>query len=225
MVQLKSVSPLHVAPALALLVFLAWNVCGQVLPAEGSYATHPVVATAENAAVAEITVGNKWTITGNWLEAAAAYRRASQLDPRSATAFGNLGHAYSRLNQLEEARDSLQHALDLAPNNAVFAYNLGNIYLKLGKPAKSIESLQLALKLRPHFFEALNDLGTRSQNSEDTLTQSPPSKKQFNFVQTLAWLITTRALSTPISADSATLPRRYRRRRRSIRATPKLTQI
>ena len=151
MVQLKSVSPVHVVPALLLVLFLASNVVSQV-SASTSYASHPVAATAESASLAEIAIGNNCTIAGRWSEAVAAYQRAIELDPRSATAYGNLGHAYTQINQLEDAHNSLQRAVALAPKSAVYAYNLGNVQLKLGRAAESVELFQLAIKLRPQFF-------------------------------------------------------------------------
>src|SRR5215831_483831 len=84
----------------------------------------------QSAAGVEIDEGNRSAHANRWPEAIQAYQRAVELDPSSATAYGNLGHVYGQMGRFQEAVVALQRAISLSPENAVFKYNLGNTLLK-----------------------------------------------------------------------------------------------
>ncbi|MCM3901381.1 MAG: tetratricopeptide repeat protein [Pyrinomonadaceae bacterium] len=65
-------------------------------------------STPKNYAETLIEEGNRWAKAGRWPEAVEAYKRAVELDPCVALAYGNLGDAYTQLGRYQEASASLQ---------------------------------------------------------------------------------------------------------------------
>jgi tetratricopeptide (TPR) repeat protein len=74
------------------------------------------------------------------------YRRATELDPRSAAAFGNLALVLLELGQAQAAVDATQRALTLSPADPRFEALLGQGVLRLGRPQEAAQLLEGALK-------------------------------------------------------------------------------
>nr|2AVP_A Chain A, synthetic consensus TPR protein [Methanothrix harundinacea 6Ac] len=67
----------------------------------------------------------------------------------SAEAWYNLGNAYYKQGDYDEAIEYYQKALELDPRSAEAWYNLGNAYYKQGDYDEAIEYYQKALELDP----------------------------------------------------------------------------
>lgn len=72
-------------------------------------------------------------------EAVAALRKATELDPLNAIAWGALGGFLVDLGQLGPGREALERSLEISPDQAFTPLNLARIYLFEGKPALALE--------------------------------------------------------------------------------------
>ena len=81
---------------------------------------------------AAMTLGRALDAAGRLDEAAAAYRRAVDGDPRAAVAANNLGSVLERIGRLEEAVGAFRRAVRLDPASPVFEYNLGVVLARQG---------------------------------------------------------------------------------------------
>jgi tetratricopeptide (TPR) repeat protein len=75
-------------------------------------------------------------------EAAAEYRRATELDGHMESAFRNLGYLEWTARQNEQARQHLQHALKLAPDDTFAAYYLARLEVADNHPQAAIPLLK-----------------------------------------------------------------------------------
>jgi protein O-GlcNAc transferase len=96
---------------------------------------------------------------GQFEEAVAHYRKAIELNPRHAEAFGNLGIALQQLGRLEESAAAYQKAVALNPQLAGALNNLGNVLKALGRFDEAIGFYRQAIQARPDYVEALVNLG------------------------------------------------------------------
>jgi tetratricopeptide (TPR) repeat protein len=105
--------------------------------------------------------------------AAAAYRRALELDPGLSAAHNNLGALAHRRGDAAEARACFQAALALDPDQPEARYNLAHLLLENGELELGAAELRRVLELAPdnpdvHFNLgiALEALGSRKQARE-----------------------------------------------------------
>jgi tetratricopeptide (TPR) repeat protein len=150
--------------------------------ASGWGRTTPVAPEAPPAPVSEDRAGTAygWFQEGLRSEAesredaaAAAYRRALELDPGLAGAHNNLGALAHRRGDAAEARACFQAALALDPDQAEARYNLAYLLLEGGELELGAAELRRVLELAPdnpdvHFNLgiALEALGSRKQARE-----------------------------------------------------------
>jgi len=87
-------------------------------------------------------------------EAAAAYRRALELDPRLVPALINLANVHYVEDRLIEAMALYERAIVLEPDVFEGYFNLGNIHHDLGRYRAAEEYYLHALAVNPHFPEA-----------------------------------------------------------------------
>ncbi len=106
-------------------------------------------------------------------EAMDAYRRALELDPSLASAHTNLGIAYYREGQTEEARRHFERALALDPELSEARYNLANLYDEEGERELAIAEFRRVVITNPDFADAhfnlavaLEKVGSRVQAAE-----------------------------------------------------------
>ncbi len=76
--------------------------------------------------------------------AAAAYRRAIELDDRHADVHINLGRLLQNSRDLERAETHYRRALRLEPDNPIAHFNLGTLLEDLGRGEGAIEAYQAA---------------------------------------------------------------------------------
>ncbi len=105
--------------------------------------------------------------------AAAAYRRALELDPGLAAAHNNLGALASKRGDAAEARACFQAALALDPDQPEARYNLASVLLESGELELGAAELRRVLEAEPdhpdvHFNLgiALEALGSKKQARE-----------------------------------------------------------
>jgi tetratricopeptide (TPR) repeat protein len=87
-------------------------------------------------------------------EAAAAYRRALELDPYLVAALINLANIHYGHDELVEAQALYERAIGLEPDFFEAHFNLGNIYHDLGRFSEAQRCYSEALRLNPVYADA-----------------------------------------------------------------------
>jgi len=87
-------------------------------------------------------------------EAAAAYRRALELDPYLVAALINLANIHYSRDELAEAQALYERAIAIEPDVFEGHFNLGNIHHDLGHFQDAQACYQEALRLNPHYADA-----------------------------------------------------------------------
>ena len=92
-------------------------------------------------------------------EALALARRAVELDPGSASAYGALAEALVRTRRFDEALTAINKAIARAPSDALYRATKGRLLAHLGKPAEGEAEARAALAMNPASLPALFFLG------------------------------------------------------------------
>ena len=90
----------------------------------------------------------------NLERAAAAYRRALELDPYLVAALINLANVHYSRDEVVEAQALYERAIGLEPDFFEAHFNLGNIYHDLGRFAEAQSCYREALRLNPLYADA-----------------------------------------------------------------------
>jgi tetratricopeptide (TPR) repeat protein len=90
----------------------------------------------------------------NLEQAAAAYRRALELDPYLVAALINLANVHYSRDETVEAQALYERAIGLEPDFFEAHFNLGNIYHDLGRFAEAQACYREALRLNPVYADA-----------------------------------------------------------------------
>ena len=142
----------------------------------------------------QVRKGNRAFEKGNYQDAAGRYMRALGVAPGSFEAAYDLGNAYYRQEQYDQAVQTLQQvAADslAAPADRAHAfYNLGNAQFQQKKYSEALESFKNSLRLNPDDVEAkfnyayvkklLDDQNQRNQNNQDKKTQNQNDRNKDN---------------------------------------------
>ena len=99
---------------------------------------------------------------GKFVEAYLYAKVASDLAPKDASAWTNLGHAASKLWLIEEAEHDYQRALRLSQTQHDFTVlwvNLGALYIDTGRFDKALTYVKKVLDVEPTHKNALTNLG------------------------------------------------------------------
>jgi hypothetical protein len=91
---------------------------------------------------------------GNFDEAAAAYRRALELDPFLVPALVNLANLHYAQDAIPEAQALYERAIALEPHLFEAHFNLGNICHDLGRYPQARRCYESALALNPGYADA-----------------------------------------------------------------------
>lgn len=91
---------------------------------------------------------------GRYTEAAEAFQKAVEAEPKKAGAKVNLGTALAQLNKHEEAIAQFQAAVELAPDNVTAHFNLGMLNINSGNYGEAIKHLQVVVKKEPKDSQA-----------------------------------------------------------------------
>src|SRR5262245_21521735 len=87
-------------------------------------------------------------------EAAAAYRKALELDPSLVAALINLANIHYRRDELVEAQALYERAIGLEADFFEAHFNVGNIYHDLGRFPEAQACYREALRLNPFYADA-----------------------------------------------------------------------
>ena len=87
-------------------------------------------------------------------DAAAAYRKALELDPYLVAALINLANIHYSREELVEAQALYERAIGLEPDFFEAHFNLGNIYHDLGRFGEAQACYREALRLNPDYADA-----------------------------------------------------------------------
>lgn len=108
-----------------------------------------------------------YTLRGNMLaavdrvdESAAAYQRATEIDPRSRDAWTGLGRLMAALERLDEATQAYRRAADIDPNSADILSALSFVLLESGNLSEAQRAYEAARQIDPQ-AEELDDLKER----------------------------------------------------------------
>ena len=89
----------------------------------------------------------------NFDSAAAAYRRALEIDPYLVPALINLANVHYARDQIIEAQALYERAIGLEPDFFEAHFNLGNIFHDLGRFAEAQACYRKALRLNPYYAD------------------------------------------------------------------------
>jgi tetratricopeptide (TPR) repeat protein len=125
------------------------------------------IEALERAVAANPRHYNAWASLGNLYKTAksdvpravAAYEHAVEGLKKDKVVWENLGVAYFRNNQNDQALKALVTASALDPNDADIRFNLGTVRRQMKDYAGAVTDLEVAVKLRPDNAQYNNNLG------------------------------------------------------------------
>ena len=89
-------------------------------------------------------------------KAVEAYKKQIDANGEDHLAYYNLGRAYNKLNEDEDAAKALRQAVRLNPEDTEYQTELGSILVKLAQYREAISPLKKAIELDPENSRALN---------------------------------------------------------------------
>lgn len=101
----------------------------------------------------------------NWPEARRHFRKAVKIEPKNHEALCNLAKAERYMGDLFSAQKHLLKSVRAEPTYAYGWCMLGNVYAGKGQLEKAAEAYQRALKINPVLLEAVNNLVTQYERS------------------------------------------------------------
>ena len=108
-------------------------------------------------------LGVAWQFQGNMRQAQRAYKRAYQLDRKSARALNNLGTTFYMVGRHKKSLKYYRRALQLDPDNSSFHLNLGTAYFHRKKYAEAAQEYRIALNLDSGILGRSGTVGTEMQ--------------------------------------------------------------
>jgi len=124
----------------------------------------PTINIDHDLAHTHFMLGNLAQDRKDWKEALKQHRTAVELYPEWGGYYNNLGLAYLRVGQPEEAVETLKKAVELGYGSRRVYRNLGKAYRALGRLDEAVEAFQKALEHSPRHFRthlAIADLLAR----------------------------------------------------------------
>ncbi len=96
---------------------------------------------------------------GKYQAAIDSFKKLIDEFPKNPAVYSNLGIAYLRNNDIDQAIVFLNKAIDLKPDSAQAFLALGECYLRKNDQEKAIEAFERALTIQPEDARAQYDLG------------------------------------------------------------------
>lgn len=103
--------------------------------------------------------GFSFSINGQDQEALQYFKKATENDPNSTTAWYGLGYCYAGKNSHNDAIEAYKQAIRTDPTNEISYFHLGNYYHKIGRYDEAIESYKTVVGMNPDFEAAYFNLG------------------------------------------------------------------
>jgi len=104
-------------------------------------------------------------------KAVVAYKKLIDVNPEDDAAFFNLGRAYNKLNEDEDAAKAYKQAVKLKPEDTEYQTDLGSILIKLAQYREAIAPLKKAIEIDPENSRAI-----------DLLEDAEAGRKRIDFV-------------------------------------------
>ena len=121
--------------------------------------------------------GNAWMELGKPTEAARAFRRATDADPKAALPMEFLGRLRLAEGNAEAASRLFEESLRMDPDSRSAHFFLGQAREALGRPADAASAYRDALAVSPDFFPALYHLGRALLLAGDPAAAVPPLER------------------------------------------------
>lgn len=102
--------------------------------------------------------GFQFSIRGQYKEALAYYREATEQEPDDSESWYGLGHCYVGLERTEEAIEAYKEVIRTDPDNPFAHYNLGRYYVELGELGEAVGVFQAAESVDPKYIPAIFDM-------------------------------------------------------------------
>jgi tetratricopeptide (TPR) repeat protein len=118
---------------------------------------------------------------GRYIEAAEAFKKAIEADPKQPAARINLGTTLGQMKKYREALAQFQAAVKLAPDNVTVHFNLGSLYSFFGDFSNALKHLKKVVEKDP------KDAGAHL-NLADTMNKAGRIKEAFDHYRTAASL-------------------------------------
>jgi tetratricopeptide (TPR) repeat protein len=99
-------------------------------------------------------IGRQFYVSGDYVNAVAAFKEEIAKNPKSAEAHFNLGLAYGKLGDYQSEINSYEEAIIHNPKIPEIYFNLGTAYNGLEHFNNAIEVLNEAIRLRPDYLKA-----------------------------------------------------------------------
>jgi tetratricopeptide (TPR) repeat protein/TolB-like protein len=113
-----------------------------------------------NLDVVHTALGELYSSTGRYDEAAKEFRRALTIDPSSAVSLIGLGDVYSSQNRRDDAEVALRQAIGLHPGDSNAYNRLGNFLYRFGRFEEAVEQYLQVVALNPEDMNGYSNLGT-----------------------------------------------------------------
>lgn len=105
----------------------------------------------QNAAAANLKIGNAYMVQGKFENAAVGYQRAAALNPNYAEAYNNLGEAFGELKQYPRAIEAFNKAFVIDPTLLKAKYNQAVTYDRMGNLRYSEFVFRNLIKSNPEY--------------------------------------------------------------------------
>ncbi len=138
-----------------------------LIEAQDDSIKEPVEATTQGRKPKEVKTNSEKAF-GN---AVTAYKKLLAVNKDDDVAHFNLGLAYNKLNEDEDAARSIREAVRLKPDDTVYQTELGAIMIKLAKYQEAVTALKKAI-----------ELDTGNVKAEELLEKAEAGRKRIDFV-------------------------------------------
>jgi len=142
-------------PLIGVFIALAWGIS----EALAGWRFRPIALGALGGAVVLALSAAGWRQAGYWRDDVTLFSHALASTDESWFVLNNLGAAYGRLGQYQQAVGCYREAVRILPVYAHTWNNLGAAYDKLGLPQEAVGCYREAVRIKPDYALAWNNLG------------------------------------------------------------------